>query len=133
MQDWCQTILGSHCLALHMIHRSSELHALRFTKAGLLLAMMQLPCESSSSLGGTQHYGCTICRLEQLPESIGSASNLVKLQASFNNLQALPASLGKLPKLEMVRVAANCIAEVALAWCACSAETDSPAIARSLA
>ena len=60
-----------------------------------------------------------MCRLEQLPDSIGNATRLVKLQASFNQLQALPASLGKLPKLELMRVAANCIAEVAHAQHAC--------------
>ena len=51
-------------------------------------------------------------RLEELPASIGSCTGLVKIQGSFNRLRGLPASLGRLPKLELCRVAANCITEV---------------------
>jgi hypothetical protein len=36
---------------------------------------------------------------------MGCMTSLVKLQASFNRLKLLPAELGSLPRLEMVRVA----------------------------
>ena len=44
-----------------------------------------------------------------------SCTSLVKLQASFNKLSTLPAGLGSLPKLELLRVACNCLQEVLLA------------------
>ena len=69
----------------------------------------------------THHQGltgvasCADNALVALPESICSCTSLVKLQASFNKLSALPAGLGSLPKLELLRVACNCLQEVLLA------------------
>ena len=73
---------------------------------------------SSDATSNPRTSAETLCgRLEELPESIGQASALVKIQASFNQLRSLPASLRLLPKLELFRVAANCIAEVRLCLC----------------
>ena len=57
---------------------------------------------------------CADNALEALPESLGRCANLVKLQASFNKLKTLPASIGGLPKLELLRVACNCLDKVSL-------------------
>jgi hypothetical protein len=57
---------------------------------------------------------CADNALEALPDSLGHCENLVKLQASFNNLKKLPASIGGLAKLELLRVACNCLEEVLL-------------------
>lgn len=63
--------------------------------------------------------------LAALPEELGSCTALVKLQASHNApLAALPASLGALPHLELLRVACCGLTEIpaavaaapALAW-----------------
>ena len=38
--------------------------------------------------------------------------NMVMAQASFNALKTLPAAMGQLPRLELMRVAVNCIEQV---------------------
>lgn len=49
-----------------------------------------------------------------LPQELGSCSRLVKLQASFNRLASLPPQLASLPRLELMRVAVNCLPEVTI-------------------
>ena len=37
---------------------------------------------------------------------------MLMVQASFNALKTLPAAMGELPRLELMRVAVNCIEQV---------------------
>ena len=52
----------------------------------------------------TQELFLTDNRLRRFPEGFGRLRSLVKLQASFNQLEDIPEELGDLPSLEIMRV-----------------------------
>ena len=70
-----------------------------------------IPCRSGSVIPCAPFEPCINTAL---PQELGRCSRLVKLQASFNRLASLPPQLASLPKLELMRVAVNCLTQVLL-------------------
>ncbi|KAL0019397.1 hypothetical protein WJX77_007861 [Trebouxia sp. C0004] len=95
------------------------------TALGSLLSLKYLNLMNNSLTAVPSELGnlSALYRLG-LKDGMSGLTSLVKLQASFNQLKTLPAAMGHLPKLELMRVAVNNIEQVpaefgglnALAW-----------------
>ena len=67
-----------------------------------------------------------------LLQELGRCSRLVKLQASFNRMTSLPEQLASLPRLELMRVAVNCLTHVLFSfffempdvWCSVTSQAS---------